>query len=104
MASQATLSAIGLLTAFLAEVEAKLLFAHLLTTKAALTLFATDVAQTFECIRVGVHKRMTAIPAVVRAAPAFADHPVTDKIAIDPDYKEVLIFLPAHNQGSVTVQ
>lgn len=91
-------------TASLAEIEAELFFANLLAAEASLALLAANITQALKCLGIGVHERMTAIPAVVRAAPAFADHPVTDKIAIDPDYKEVLIFLPAHNQGSVTVQ
>ena len=69
-----------------------------------MALFATDLAQQFQSVTVGFDQRMAIGPRVEAIAPTLGDDPIAYKIAIDPDDKVIVIFLPAHNQGSVTVQ
>lgn len=74
------------------------------TAIASLTLFAADLAQQLQCCLIGGGQGLLVALRGQLAALALGHDPIASQIAVDPDNKKIMIFLPAHNQGSVTVQ
>jgi len=72
--------------------------------KTPLSLFTADLTQELQCRLIGGEQRLLVVFGCQLMSLALGQDPVAGQIAVDPDNKEIVIFLPAHNQGSVTVQ
>lgn len=71
---------------------------------ASLALFTADLAQQLQRCLIGRGQGLVIALRRQPVALALGHDPVASQIAVDPDNKKIMIFLPAHNQGSVTVQ
>lgn len=87
-----------------AEIKAQLFFATLFASVTALALLAANLTQQFKGVTVGINEGVIVGTGTLVVAPALGYNPVAYQIAIDSDDQVIVLFLPAHNQGSVTVQ
>ena len=86
------------------EIKAQLFFVSGGTAETTLTLFAADFTQELQggLVR-GGEGLMVAFRCQLTTM-TLSHNPIARQVTIDPDNEKIMMFLPAHNQGSVTVQ